>query len=86
MIFDFFASHHSPQHEPTHSWLARAGPPTITAAAAAALLVTDRRRHVPRRTPAPPRNQLSRMSSALARVSYGGHLGPLLQGKQRRHL
>jgi len=46
-------------------------PPTITAATAA-VLVTDRRRHLPPRTPAPPR-QLSRIS-ALARVSYGGHV------------
>jgi len=43
-----YDSHHSPQPEHTHSRLARAGPPTITAAAAAlGLLVTDRRRHVP---------------------------------------
>jgi len=39
-----YDSHHSPQPEPTHSWLARAGPPTIIAAAAAAaalLVMTD---------------------------------------------
>ena len=46
---------------------------TITDAAAAAdvgLVVTDRRRHLPPRTLAPPRKQLS-CTSALARVSYG---------------
>jgi len=80
-----YDSHQSPQHEPTHSWLARTGPPTITAAAAA-LLVTDRRRHVPRRTPAPPRKQLSRTSCALARVSYGGGMWGRYCSEQRRHL
>ena len=73
-----YDSHHSPQPEPTYSWLAWAGPPSITVAAAA-LLVTDRCRHVPPRTPAPPRKQLSRILSALARVSYWKHVGPLLQ-------
>ena len=29
-----YDSHHNPQPGPTHSWLARAGPPTITAVAA----------------------------------------------------
>ena len=50
-------------------------PPTITAAAAAAAagLVTDRRRRLPPRTLAPPRKPLSR-TSALTRVSYGGHM------------
>jgi len=47
-------------------------PPIITAAAAAAL-VTDRHRHLPPRTPAYPRKQLSRTSN-LARVSYRGHV------------
>jgi len=47
-------------------------PPTITADAAA-VLVTDIRRHLPPRTPAPPRKPLSR-TSALASVSYGGHV------------
>jgi len=79
-----YDSHQTPQPEPTHSWLAQAGPPTITAAAAA-LLVTDRRRHVPCRTPAPPRKQLSCTSSALARVSYEGMWGCYCS-EQRRHL
>jgi len=57
-------------HRKKTSWFPGAREPTITAAAAD-VLVTDRCRHLPPRTPAPPRKQLSR-TSVLARVSYGG--------------
>jgi len=61
-------------------------PTTTTTAAAAAVLVTDRHRHLPPRTPAPLRKQLSRMS-ALARVSYGRHVsgeGANVEYRRRR--
>jgi len=62
-------------HSRTHQHWLRSGIRCVDGPVQQQQLVTDRRRHLPPRTRAPPRKQLSHMS-ALARVSYRGGMCP----------